>query len=83
MTAVAGSHEKEFQKSYFDVLGICCSAEVGLVENIVKSLDGVKEVSVIVPTKTVIVLHDSLLTSQQQIGKFTNFHLIQGIILFL
>ncbi|KAL3504245.1 hypothetical protein ACH5RR_034086 [Cinchona calisaya] len=78
MAAPAASHEnkggKEFQiqKSYFDVLGICCSSEVGLVESIVKSLDGVQKVSVIVPTKTVIVFHDSSLVSQLQIVKALN-----------
>ncbi|XP_027067280.2 cadmium/zinc-transporting ATPase HMA3 [Coffea arabica] len=64
--------EKKIQKSYFDVLGICCPSEVPLIENILKSMDGVKDVSVIVPTKTVIVLHDSILTSQLQIVKALN-----------
>ncbi|CAK7345757.1 unnamed protein product [Dovyalis caffra] len=61
---------KKLQKSYFDVLGLCCSSEVPLIENILKSLDGVKEYSVIVPTRTVIVLHDNLLVSQLQIGNY-------------
>lgn len=61
--------EKKLQKSYFDVLGLCCSSEVPLIENILKALDGVKEVSVIVPSRTVIVVHDNLLISQAQIGK--------------
>jgi Cd2+/Zn2+-exporting ATPase len=61
--------EKRLQKSYFDVLGLCCSSEVPLIENVLKALDGVKEVSVIVPSRTVIVLHDNLLISQTQIGK--------------
>lgn len=60
---------KKLQKSYFDVLGLCCSSEVALVENILKPLDGVKEVSVILPSKTVIVIHDNLFISQIQIGK--------------
>lgn len=60
---------KKLQKSYFDVLGLCCSSEVALVENILKPLNGVKEVSVILPSKTVIVIHDSLFISQIQIGK--------------
>lgn len=59
----------KLSKSYFDVLGICCTSEVVLVEKILKNLDGVREVSVIVTTKTVIVTHDALLISQQQIGK--------------
>ncbi|XP_019247745.1 PREDICTED: cadmium/zinc-transporting ATPase HMA3-like isoform X2 [Nicotiana attenuata] len=63
---------KKLSKSYFDVLGICCTSEVVLVEKILKNLEGVKEVSVIVTTKTVIVIHDSLLISQQQIVKALN-----------
>ncbi|XP_075077639.1 cadmium/zinc-transporting ATPase HMA3 isoform X1 [Nicotiana tabacum] len=63
---------KNLSKSYFDVLGICCTSEVVLVEKILKNLEGVKEVSVIVTTKTVIVIHDSLLISQQQIVKALN-----------
>ncbi|XP_048227705.1 putative inactive cadmium/zinc-transporting ATPase HMA3 isoform X2 [Ricinus communis] len=63
---------KKHQKSYFDVLGLCCSSEVPLIENILKSLDGVKEYSVIVPTRTVIVVHDNLLISQLQIVKALN-----------
>ncbi|KAK4478880.1 hypothetical protein RD792_014386 [Penstemon davidsonii] len=63
---------KKFEKSYFDVLGLCCSSEVPLIERILKSLDGVKDFSVVVPTKTVIVVHDSLLISQIQIVKALN-----------
>lgn len=59
---------KSLQRSYFDVLGLCCSSEVPLIENILKPLEGVKEVSVIVTTRTVIVVHDNLLISQIQIG---------------
>ncbi|KAJ7979423.1 Cadmium/zinc-transporting ATPase 3 [Quillaja saponaria] len=63
---------KKFQKSYFDVLGLCCSSEVPLIETILNRLDGIKEVSVIVPSRTVIVVHDSLLISQIQIVKTLN-----------
>ncbi|KAF2309674.1 hypothetical protein GH714_004554 [Hevea brasiliensis] len=66
------SSKKKFQKSYFDVLGLCCSSEVPLIENILKSLDGVKEFSIIVPTRTVVVVHDNLLISQLQIVKALN-----------
>ncbi|KAI4344443.1 hypothetical protein L6164_011672 [Bauhinia variegata] len=64
--------EKKLQKSYFDVVGLCCSSEVPLIENIMKPLDGIKEVSVIVPSRTVIVIHDSELISQTQIVKALN-----------
>jgi Cd2+/Zn2+-exporting ATPase len=62
---------KKLQKSYFDVVGLCCSSEVPLIENILKPLQGIKEVSVIVPSRTVIVVHDTNLISQLQIGSFT------------
>ncbi|KAL0702852.1 hypothetical protein Bca4012_058974 [Brassica carinata] len=64
--------KKKWQKSYFDVLGICCPSEVPLIVNILKSLDGIKEYSVIVPTRTVIVVHDSVLISPSQIVKALN-----------
>lgn len=67
--------KKKWQKSYFDVLGICCPSEVPIIENILNSLDGIKEYSVIVPTRTVIVVHDSLLISPSQIGK-AEIHLL-------
>ncbi|XP_045816561.1 putative inactive cadmium/zinc-transporting ATPase HMA3 [Trifolium pratense] len=63
---------KKLQKSYFDVVGLCCSSEVPLIENILKPLQGIKEVSVIVPSRTVIVVHDSNLISQLQIVKALN-----------
>ena len=63
---------KKLQKSYFDVVGLCCSSEVPLIENILKPLEGIKEVSVIVPSRTVIVVRDSLLISQLQIVKALN-----------
>ncbi|KAJ0040388.1 hypothetical protein Pint_27394 [Pistacia integerrima] len=63
---------KKLQKSYFDVLGLCCSTEVSLVERILKSVNGVEEYSVIVPTKTVVVVHDNLIVSQLEIVKALN-----------
>ncbi|GAV63077.1 E1-E2_ATPase domain-containing protein/Hydrolase domain-containing protein [Cephalotus follicularis] len=72
MAAQENSMTKKWQKSYFDVVGLCCSTEVPLVENILKSLEGIKEYSVIVPTRTVIVVHDNLTISQLQIVKALN-----------
>ncbi|KAM7267114.1 hypothetical protein ACFE04_009280 [Oxalis oulophora] len=63
---------KNMQKSYFDVLGLCCSSEIPLIENILGSLDGVKEISVIVTTRTVVVVHDNFIISQLQILKVLN-----------
>lgn len=59
---------KKFQKSYFDVLGICCPSEIPLIDNILKPLDGIIEVNVIVASRTVIVIHDNELISEIQIG---------------
>ncbi|KAJ4913580.1 Cadmium/zinc-transporting ATPase HMA2 [Raphanus sativus] len=69
---MAMKNEKKMTKSYFDVLGICCTSEVPLIENILSSLDGIKEYSVIVPSRTVIVVHDSLIISQFHIVKALN-----------
>lgn len=63
-----GGAATKFQKSYFDVLGLCCSSEVPLIERILKTMDGVKDFSINVPTKTVIVVHDTVLITQLQIG---------------
>ncbi|KAI3709054.1 hypothetical protein L2E82_38777 [Cichorium intybus] len=63
---------KNLEKSYFDVLGLCCSSEVPLIEKILTPLEGVHHVSVIVPSRTVIVLHDAALISQFQIVKALN-----------
>lgn len=62
----------KLEKSYFDVLGLCCSSEVPLIDKILRPIEGVHEVSVIVPSRTVIVVHDPLLVSQLQIVKALN-----------
>jgi Cd2+/Zn2+-exporting ATPase len=59
---------KKYEKTYLDVLGVCCSAEVALVERLLAPLDGVRAVSVVVPSRTVIVEHDPEATSQSRIG---------------
>ncbi|KAI3803172.1 hypothetical protein L1987_31321 [Smallanthus sonchifolius] len=62
----------KLEKSYFDVLGLCCSSEVPLIEKILRPIDGVHDVSVIVPSRTVIVVHDPILVSTLQIVKALN-----------
>ncbi|RZC89368.1 hypothetical protein C5167_029273 [Papaver somniferum] len=54
-------------KSYFDVLGLCCTSEVPLVERILNPMNGVEKILVNVTTKTVIVFHDDLITTKNQI----------------
>uniref|UniRef100_A0A453SPG5 HMA domain-containing protein n=1 Tax=Aegilops tauschii subsp. strangulata TaxID=200361 RepID=A0A453SPG5_AEGTS len=60
------------EKSYFDVLGICCPSEVPLVEKLLEPLAGVHKVTVVVPSRTVIVVHDAATISQSQIVKALN-----------
>ncbi|GAA0150644.1 hypothetical protein LIER_37154 [Lithospermum erythrorhizon] len=60
--------EEKLQKSYYDVLGLCCSSEVKLIEKILNPLNGIKDVKVVVPTKTVIVTHDQLIIPQLEIA---------------
>ncbi|KAL9250508.1 Cadmium/zinc-transporting ATPase HMA2-like protein [Drosera capensis] len=67
-----GGRDQKLEKSYFEVMGLCCTSEVPLIEKILRPLPGVKEISVVVPSKTVIVVHDSLLVSQDQIVKALN-----------
>jgi copper chaperone CopZ len=64
----------KYQKSYFDVLGICCTTEVPVIEKLLSPLPGVRKVSVIVPSRTVIVVHDADAISPAQIGKFHSSH---------
>ncbi|KAI3524153.1 hypothetical protein L1887_02805 [Cichorium endivia] len=63
---------KKMEKTYVDVLGLCCSSEVPLIEKILRPIEGVHDVSVIVPSRTVIVVHDPVLVSQHQIVKALN-----------
>lgn len=58
-----------FQKTGFDVLGMCCPSEASLTERLLKPLNGVEWVSVNTPTRTVTVVHDPHLISSTQIGK--------------
>ncbi|KAI3955571.1 hypothetical protein MKX01_034893 [Papaver californicum] len=71
-TTTESSSNNSMKKSYFDVLGICCTSEVPLVERILNPMNGVEKVVVNVTTKTVIVFHDELLTTQIQIVKALN-----------
>ncbi|XP_025801340.1 cadmium/zinc-transporting ATPase HMA3-like [Panicum hallii] len=61
-----------WEKTYLDVLGICCTAEVALVERLLSPIDGVRAVTVVVPSRTVIVEHDAAAVSQLHIVKVLN-----------
>ncbi|ERN14514.1 hypothetical protein AMTR_s00038p00036580 [Amborella trichopoda] len=62
----------ELQKSHLDVLGICCISEAALIERILMSPKGVHNVSVHVPSKSVIVTHDPAMISEAQIVAILN-----------
>ncbi|CAL5089479.1 unnamed protein product [Urochloa decumbens] len=62
----------EWEKTYLDVLGICCTAEVALVERLLSPIAGVRAVTVVVPSRTVIVEHDTAAASQFHIVKVLN-----------
>jgi Cd2+/Zn2+-exporting ATPase len=51
---------------------VCCSAEVALVERLLAPIDGVRAVTVVVPSRTVIVVHDADATPPAQIGTEPN-----------
>jgi len=74
---------ENIKRSNFEVLGMCCATEATLVERILKPLHGVKAVSVIVPARTVTVVHDVLLISESQIGYFYVFLPIQHEFVYL
>ncbi|CAL5079362.1 unnamed protein product [Urochloa decumbens] len=61
-----------WEKTYLDVLGICCTAEVALVERLLSPISGVRAVTVVVPSRTVIVEHDASAVSQFHIVKVLN-----------
>ncbi|KAI4342805.1 hypothetical protein MLD38_027383 [Melastoma candidum] len=60
------------ERSYYEVLGLCCATEVPLVEKLLRPLEGVDQVSVIVATKTVIVVHDPTVVSRSDIADALN-----------
>ncbi|CAM0909429.1 unnamed protein product [Alopecurus aequalis] len=68
----AAAARGKWEKTYLDVLGVCCSAEVALVERLLEPLDGVRAVSVVVPSRTVVVEHDPAAVSQSRIVKVLN-----------
>ncbi|KAF8680817.1 hypothetical protein HU200_045543 [Digitaria exilis] len=68
---------KKWEKTYLDVLGVCCSAEVALVDRLLSPIAGVRAVTVVVPSRTVVVEHDPSIASQSII-EFTHLCLISS-----
>nr|BAX56188.1 heavy metal transporter 3 [Oryza meridionalis] len=67
---VGGGRKRK--RTYLDVLGVCCSAEVALVERLLAPLDGVHVVSVVVASRTVVVEHDPAAATESAIVKALN-----------
>ncbi|EAZ03300.1 hypothetical protein OsI_25443 [Oryza sativa Indica Group] len=67
-----GGGGRKRKKTYLDVLGVCCSAEVALVERLLAPLDGVRVVSVVVASRTVVVEHDPAAAPESAIVKALN-----------
>ncbi|KAL6603251.1 hypothetical protein ACP70R_043612 [Stipagrostis hirtigluma subsp. patula] len=76
--SAAAAAPAKCQKSYFDVLGICCPSEVPLIEKLLQPLPGVQKVTVIVPSRTVIVVHDAGVISPSQIVKVLNQAMLEA-----
>nr|CAB3452427.1 unnamed protein product [Digitaria exilis] len=68
----AGGKKGKLEKTYLDVLGVCCSAEVALVERLLSPIAGVRAVTVVVPSRTVVVEHDPSIAPQSHIVKTLN-----------
>uniref|UniRef100_A0A0E0LIQ4 HMA domain-containing protein n=1 Tax=Oryza punctata TaxID=4537 RepID=A0A0E0LIQ4_ORYPU len=67
-----GDGGRKRKKTYLDVLGVCCSAEVALVDRLLAPLDGVRVVSVVVASRTVVVEHDPAAATESAIVKALN-----------
>ncbi|KAL6839075.1 hypothetical protein ACP4OV_031129 [Aristida adscensionis] len=67
-----GGKRSKWEKTHLDVLGVCCSAEVALVERLLAPLAGVRAVSVLVASRTVVVEHDPAAVSQSHIVSTLN-----------
>jgi copper chaperone CopZ len=75
VTTVASDLEYTFEgtvKSTLHVKGICCAAEIPMVNSIVEPLKGVTNVSVVTTTKLVHVTHDPTLITAQQVMRALN-----------
>ncbi|GLJ08943.1 hypothetical protein SUGI_0098920 [Cryptomeria japonica] len=59
-------------KTTTNVMGICCPQEVQKIQMLLQPLQGVHKVSVMVPSKAVIVLHDALSIQPSEIVNVLN-----------
>ncbi|CAL52108.2 P-type ATPase, phosphorylation site [Ostreococcus tauri] len=65
-------------RTRLSVNGICCPSEVPLIHKILGKLEGVREVKVIVPTKTVLVEHAATAVSAETIVDALNAARLQA-----
>eukprot|EP00897_Mesotaenium_endlicherianum_P001465 jgi/Mesen1/1346/ME000013S00841 len=59
-------------RTVLDVMGICCPGEIPLIRRILEPMPGVAEVAVHVASKTTVVMHDPLRTSELQMVRALN-----------
>lgn len=59
--------DEESTRTRLTVQGICCPSEVPLIHKILDKMDGVRDVKVVVPTKTVLVEHAATTVSAESI----------------
>jgi Cd2+/Zn2+-exporting ATPase len=59
--------DEESTRTRLTVQGICCPSEVPLIHKILDKMEGVRDVKVVVPTKTVLVEHAATAVSAESI----------------
>lgn len=59
--------DEESTRTRLTVQGICCPSEVPLIHKILDKMEGVRDVKVVVPTKTVLVEHAATTVSAESI----------------
>lgn len=69
---------EESTRTRLSVQGICCPSEVPLIHKILDKLEGVRDVKVIVPTKTVLVEHAASTVSAETIVDALNAARLQA-----
>ena len=69
---------EESTRTRLSVLGICCPSEVPLIHKVLDKIEGVRDVKVIVPTKTVLVEHAAMTVSAETIVDALNAARLQA-----
>ena len=70
--------DEESTRTRLTVQGICCPSEVPLIHKILDKMEGVRDVKVVVPTKTVLVEHAATAVSAESIVDALNAMRLQA-----